>query len=214
MPKEENIEPKKKMVVVEEVKETPKVTEPSKATEVPVITETKDEDLQKALDIKETHADKEEKPNYLWIIIPIALLVGALVGGLITYFSGISKLNTKETPTPEATVEPVVESTPTASPPASIKRDDIKLQVLNGSGVSGLAGKAKTYLEDLGYKDVAVGNASVSNLTETVISVKETKKDLLETVTTDLSKNYKVAKDTETLVASSKYDFVITLGSK
>lgn len=193
--KEEIKEPKKKMMVVEEVEEI-KETPEQITTPVEVIEE------------------EVEKTNYLWIIIPTALLIGALVGGLITYFSGISKLNTDVTPTPVASKQPVVEATPSASPSTTIKREDIKLQVLNGSGVSGLAGKAKTYLEGLGYKDVAVGNASVSNLVETTIAVKDSKKELLDIVSADLSKNYKVAKTIDTLVTTSKYDFVITLGSK
>src|SRR3989344_7273613 len=79
---------------------------------------------------------EEEKPNYLWIIIPTALLVGALVGGLITYFSGISKLsNSNVSPSPVSSSTP--EASPSATPLASIKRSDIKIQVLNGSGKSG-----------------------------------------------------------------------------
>lgn len=202
-------EPKKKMVVVEEVEapietliETPVID--SEVVPKEVLTE----------EVKVIEAD-QDKPNYLFIIIPTALLFGALVGGLITYFSGISKLDDgNTTPSPIATVVPSVEPSPVASSSASFKRETVKLQVLNGSGVSGLAGKAKTYLESLGYKDVITGNASVSNLTETTISVKESKKDLVENIRTDLAKNYKVAKETETLIATSKYDFVITLGSK
>ena len=156
---------------------------------------------------------ENEKANYLWIIIPTALLVGALVGGLITYFSGISKLQTVEnSPTPVVSIEP--KASPSASPSASIKRSEIKLQVLNGSGTSGFAGKAKTYLEGLGYKDVAVGNAVSSDFAETEIQIKDNVEEFLDTITTDLSKNYTVAKDTKTLTASSKYDVVITLGKK
>ena len=191
----------KKMVVVEEVPEI----EESKKEEISIVRS----------DSEPSSEFIEEKTNYLWIIIPIALLIGALVGGFITYFSGISRLtNEKQTPSPIATVIPSVEPTPTASPSASFKRETLKLQVLNGSGVSGLAGKAKIYLESLGYKNVVAGNASSSDLIETTISVKESKKDLVENIRTDLAKNYKVAKETETLSTSSKYDFVITLGSK
>lgn len=207
----------KKMVIVEEVDETPKVVESPKEEikenlkdEKIVVTETAVEPL-----IESPAEELEEKTNYLWIIVPVALLVGALVGGLITYFSGISKLSSTDvTPSPVASVESDVKPTATPEPKSEVDRSKVKLQVLNGSGVSGLAGKAKTYLEELGYKDIVVGNASVSNLTETTVSLKDSKKDLLETVVADLAKNYKVAEKTETLSAPSKYDFVITLGSK
>jgi len=191
-----------KNVVVEEVEEvaTPKTEEPK----VEAIAENRSE---------VSTPIENEKANYLWIIIPTALLVGALVGGLITYFSGISKLQTVEnSPTPVVSIEP--KASPSASPSASIKRSEIKLQVLNGSGTSGFAGKAKTYLEGLGYKDVAVGNAVSSDFAETEIQIKDNVEEFLDTITTDLSKNYTVAKDTKTLTASSKYDVVITLGKK
>ena len=212
MPKKE--ESKKKVVVVEEIEmaDEPVIVEespqPKAKTETPVQNTEKEQVFTDDL-------EEFEKPNYLWIIIPTALLVGALVGGLITYFSGISALSvSKASPSPIASTVPEAEATPVPEPKSDVDRSEIKLQVLNGSGVSGLAGKAKTYLEGLGYKNVVVGNASVSNLIETTIAVKKDKESLLDTLISDLSKNYKVAKETETLPASSKYDFVITLGSK
>ena len=211
MPKdkvEKTDEPKKKMVVVEEV------VEMEEAPKEEVKTEAKSE--VKTTSHTQVPEEESEKTNYLWIIIPTALLVGALVGGLITYFAGISKLNDSvATPSPVATI-PSSEASATATPTpvTESKRSEIKLQILNGSGVSGLAGKAKTYLEGLGYKNVVAGNAPTSDFTETVISVKDGGDDFLETLKTDLSKNYKVAKETEILSASSKYDFVVTLGNK
>src|SRR3989344_9303257 len=114
-----------KNVVVEEVEEvaTPKKEEPK----VEAIAENRSE---------VSTPIENEKANYLWIIIPTALLVGALVGGLITYFSGISKLsNSNVSPSPVSSSTP--EASPSATPLASIKRSDIKIQVLNGSGKSG-----------------------------------------------------------------------------
>ncbi|KKP48228.1 MAG: Cell envelope-like protein function transcriptional attenuator common domain protein [Candidatus Woesebacteria bacterium GW2011_GWA1_33_30] len=192
-----------KNVVVEEVEEvaTPKTEEPK----VEAIAENTSE---------VPTAIENEKPNYLWIIIPTALLVGALVGGLITYFSGISKLSDSlSTPSPASSITP--EASPSVTPVAtSLKRSEIKLQILNGSGTSGLAGKAKTYLEGLGYKDVVAGNAISSDFAETEIQIKDSVKEFLNTLTTDLSKNYTVSKDTKVLTSSSKYDIVITLGEK
>jgi len=217
MPKKEidetpNEEVKKKVVVVEEVaeEETPKEEEKKETKEEEQVVEAKTEKVEET-----TSLEVGEKPNYLWIIIPTALLVGALVGGLITYFSGISRLNTgDETPAPSSTSTPGAQASPTSESKTDIKRSEVKIQVLNGSGTSGLAGKAKTYLEGLGYKDVAVGNASSSDFAETEIQIKDGIKGFLDTITTDLSKNYTVAKETKVLTSSSKFDIVITLGKK
>ena len=232
-PVEEETHPvAKKMMVVEEVapeapsvesSEAPSEVEAQKIEEAPSVSETLAESsapVENTTPVTPIPVEvvpesyEENKSSYLWIIIPVALLVGAFVGGLITYFSGISKLNEPEViPSPLPSVESV--ASPSPSPVAStVKREDFKLQVLNGSGVSGLAGKAKMYLEGLGYKSVAVGNANVSNLTETKIAVKGKNDEALALLKADLAKNYTVAAEIDTLPASSPYDFVITLGSK
>lgn len=207
MPKDKVEEPKKKMVVVEEVavEETPveKVEEtPQAKKEEKVVVETP------------MIEGESEKSNYLWIIIPTALLVGALVGGLITYFSGISKLDAVVVPSPVATVEAVAVATPTTAPTTTIKKADLKVQILNGSGISGEAGKAKTLLLGLDYKNIDTGNASTSDFTQTEIAIKAASKDILATVIKDLSSKYSAVEASKPLVATSKYDLVITIGKK
>lgn len=209
MPKEE---PKKKVVIVEEVEpaeETPK------QEEVVAVEPKEPEKVEEAPQIVETSDEYEDKPNYLWIIVPTALLVGALVGGLITYFSGLSRLEDGEpTVTPVATTASEVKETPVASSAPTLKRDGLKLQVLNGSGVSGAAGKAKTLLEGLGYTSVDTGNASSSDFANTEVAVKDSAKEYMDLIIKDLSKEYEATAAAKVLPTSSKYDIVITLGKK
>lgn len=210
MPKEEKSEPKKKMVVVEEIEE-------EKKEDAEVIEAPKEEAKINKDEINpdsEINSESFEKTNYLWIIIPTALLIGALVGGLITYFSGISKLNPESTPTPVVTIQPTIQPTPTASPSSTLKKDVLKIQILNGSGVSGAASKAKTLLEGLGYKEIDTGNANMSDLAQTEIAIKDTKKEYLDLIIKDLSKSYTAIEASKALVSTSKYDLVITLGKK
>ena len=219
MPTDKSEEPKKKVVVVEEVsseESSPKsqTKEETREQEAVQIEEApkKEESVDVAPSSVSESDGEDEKPNYLWIIVPTALLVGALVGGLITYFSGISKpVETLATPTPVATSTPVSSPTPVTT---DLKRSDVKLQVLNGSGVSGLAGKVKTYLEGLGYKDVATGNADSSDYAQTELQVKDSKKSFSDLVSKDLSKDYTVSSSIKTLNSSNKYDIIITLGKK
>lgn len=185
--------------------------------EVPIVSE----NLQKTIVATEPKSDSEisselveEKPNYTWIIVPTALLVGVFVGGLITYFSGISKLIDSNISTPLLLETNKAENTPSPSPTVEISREGFKLQILNGSGISGLATKAKIYLEGLGYKDISVGNASSADYSQTEIQIKESKKDILTILKADLEKNYTLASTTATLSASSKFDIIITLGKK
>ena len=219
MPTDKSEEPKKKVVVVEEVGSEDNSLESQTKEEVHEQEVVQVEETPKKVEPDKTipdatsePTDEDDKPNYLWIIVPTALLVGALVGGLITYFSGISKPTEVEaTPTPVATSTPVSSPTPVTT---DLKRSDVKLQVLNGSGVSGLAGKVKTYLEGLGYKDVATGNADSSDYAQTELQVKDSKKSFSDLVSKDLSKDYTVSSSIKTLNSSNKYDIIITLGKK
>lgn len=215
MPKEE---PKKKVVVVEEVEVVDESPSHEEIDSVESSEAKKVESVEdpKAVDHEVEVVEEYDKPNYLWIIVPTALLVGALVGGLITYFSGIANLDNPsvESPTLVATTISEDKETPVASTAPTVKRDEIKVQVLNGSGVSGAAGKAKTLLEGLGYSGVDTGNASSSSFASTEVAVKESAKEFLELVIKDLSKDYTATAAAKVLPTSSKYDIVITLGVK
>ena len=51
-----------------------------------------------------------------------------------------------------------------------LERKDIKIEILNASGVSGLAGDTAEKFEDLGYQDINLGNSSVKDGNELYIN--------------------------------------------
>lgn len=105
--------------------------------------------------------------------------------------------------------------TPIASPtPVPVfDRKNFKIQVLNGSGVAGLAGKAKTKLEALGYPEIAVGNADSKDYTETEVAIKKSKADFIADIKKDLT-GYTLAQDSGTVTGDSEFDVEIILGSE
>ena len=109
------------------------------------------------------------------------------------------------TPTPS----PVAIATPV--PVFDLK--DFKIQVLNGSGVAGLAGKAKDKLEALGYPEVTVGNADSKDYTETEVAIKKAKSGFVADIKKDLS-DYTLSQDSGTVTGDSEFDVEIILGSK
>lgn len=237
MPKDKD--EKKKLVVVEEVdiEETPEVEVKEKAevettTDKQIIEETKDDTVEveqvkeksveeKAREVAQLKKDEVEEPleyqdrsssGVMWIIVLTALLVGALAGGFITYFSGLARLeNPQVTPTPVATEMP--STTPTPAAQTELKREDLTVQILNGSGVAGAAGQAKAALEKLGYKNVQTGNASASDFAETEVAILKAKENYFELVKKDLEdSDYTVSATAKTAPTTSKFDVVITLG--
>lgn len=103
----------------------------------------------------------------------------------ITSAVGIYLLNatqngvTKEEPT--AAITPTVTPEPTEEP---LARDEWTIEVLNGSGVTGEAGRVADTLRELGYDVVGTGNADATD--ETEVYVVEDKEDEVEPVLKDL----------------------------
>lgn len=149
---------------------------------------------------------ESKKDNGNWWMLPLAFVLGVLVGGMSMYLFRSQK---------PVEVAPVVAATPapTPTPEVLLKRSDLKIQVLNGSGVTGAASKAKDYLEGLGYVDVATGNAD-DKIDTTQVALKLEKKAYFDLVKKDLDSKYTVDNQPQTLSVSSDYDVVITLGTK
>ena len=88
----------------------------------------------------------------------------------------------------------------------SAKREDLKLMVLNGTKINGLAGTARDKLLSLGYYDIAIGNCDSTEKS----TIQTNNKDLKETLSSDtkISKFSKITSD-----EYKDYDAVIILGT-
>jgi len=196
----------------EEVKE--------KGSSKEIKTETPTED--KSIKDKDNNSQENiEKPKaeklpfwVLFIAFVIGLSIGAgLIGGIFYYRSKVSKTdktaNIKPTSTPLSTPEITVEeNTPEEK---KIDLSKYKVQVLNGSGIKGLASKTSNLLEETGFKDIKVGNAGSYDYTKTEISFKDNvEKGVFENIKDTLS-NYDVEKG-DNLKDTSNYDIVIIVG--
>lgn len=184
-----------------------------------------------------THMSGRRRPKAFLILIGVLVLLGLLVYAG-TRFLGTGSENPeeegevlptaviapsstpgpspdKETPTPTEEAEEEEEDedvTPTKSAGSTtLDKSSLVIQVLNGSGISGEAGKVQASLEDLGYTDVTTGNADSFDYEDLTISVKSTKANFLKALETDLSDSYTIG-DTDTSLASSEYDVVIIVG--
>lgn len=161
--------------------------------------------------IPEVHPNKSFSSLAWWIIIPGIFLLGALLGGIIFYQKGISKgegLTASPTPATEDFTQ-----TPSPSPAAKLDLTKFSVNILNGSGIAGEAGKAKDLLTTAGFKVSGTGNASSYSFTKTIVKAKSSVdaafvSKLVET----LGKNYSVDK-TQTLPDSSTDDVQVVVGS-
>lgn len=101
------------------------------------------------------------------------------------------------------------------NPPAEqveLKKEDLKVMILNGSGINGLAARTKTLMEEKGYKVMDIDTADGTR-EDTLLRFKKDKavfKDLVQEDTKDAFPNVAVE---DTLADTEEYDLLIVAGT-
>ncbi|OGK19196.1 hypothetical protein A3D80_02295 [Candidatus Roizmanbacteria bacterium RIFCSPHIGHO2_02_FULL_40_13b] len=146
--------------------------------------------------------------NRKWIvIIVIVLLIGVGVAGFM-FFRGSSKGTASLSPSPSLFVEE-----PTVTPEQTVNKADIKIKILNGSGVVGEAGKVQKILEGADFTVESTGNADNYDYKTTEIQAKETvSSTITDELTELLQADYTVS--TSLLDSEETEDIIIIVGSR
>lgn len=108
-----------------------------------------------------------------------------------------------------ATPTPIPTATPTPTP--SFKKDELKVQVLNGGGVAGKATEVKAILSGKGYQDIITGNADNFDYKKSEIQVKKSKNQAAAMMTEDL-KEYITSPTQTSLSEDETADIVFIIG--
>jgi hypothetical protein len=143
----------------------------------------------------------------MWIIIVV--VVAALVGGGLIWATGSGGSlgflsSAKPTPTPT--------ETPAPTPAPAVAREDITIQVLNGGGTPGAAGRMKTFLEEKGYTVSDTSNTEEYTYTTTDILAKPDKEAYLELLRTDLENDFTLGTVAATLAEDVTFDVQVIVG--
>lgn len=155
---------------------------------------------------------KQKNSGSKWLVIFIILLI---LGGVGIYFFTKSAAEPIATPTPSFNVTPIenkATSTPVATKsPEPVKKDDISIEIQNGTGITGEAKLLSDKLKVLGYSDITAGNASTTDNTETTVTFS---KSLSQTVQDEIKKELEgFYKEVSVKTSSSqKSDIVIITG--
>ncbi len=123
---------------------------------------------------------------------PIIIMIVVVLLGILGYF--IFKDRELVLSPEELTPTPIEErATPTSTPmPKPVNKDEIKIEVLNGTGIGGQAAFLQGELEGLGYSDIEVGNADTQDNSETeVIFERSVADEVKEEITEILEELYK-----------------------
>jgi hypothetical protein len=114
-------------------------------------------------------------------------------------------------PTPSTTEAPTTSPTPTAAP---VNKSEVKIEVLNGTGVPGEAGFLQKALEGLGFEEITAGNADSQDETETVATYsRDLSPVIADEITEKLEELYTTVR-TRRATISGGYDVSITTGPR
>lgn len=120
---------------------------------------------------------RKSKSRVRLIVFLVIILI--VVGGLIFLLTKPDFEEVDQSPLPT----PVEEEIPTPTPQEEVVREGIKVNVLNGTGISKAASSLEEKLSDLGYEDISVGNASDQDYEEAYVLFSD---DLSEAVRNDI----------------------------
>lgn len=178
---------------------------------------------QQKTPVGQVEEDTSGKSKKIVLIVVIVLIVIALVGALAYFLfrSGGIKLFQRAAPKPvppvatsAATTTPLAEASPTSpSTSSAFMKSDIKIQVLNGSGVAGLAGKVKDSLTTLGFTNIETGNAEgTSSATTVAVFIEKIPQAFKDDIVTELGKTFTTI-DSQKVPSSTTFDAIITTGT-
>ncbi len=111
------------------------------------------------------------------------------------------------TPTPSPTLTP-----PTPTPIPSVNRSEVKIKILNGSGIRGKANTVKEFFKSKGYEDILTGNADAFDYETTVIQIKKDNEALKDALTKDVTSQVEKPKFEE-LDEDEASDVIVIVGT-
>lgn len=157
---------------------------------------------------------RPKSKSSLWIFLLLGIII--LIGGIIFYVSRSNKTEISASPTPEFGGINDINTipTPTAAPsstPSTTDRSKVKIEIENGTGVTGEAAYLQGVLKTLGYNNLTVANApSQDNVTTTITFAKTVSQSIVSEITDKLNSLYQNV--TTTSSDTAKTDVVIVTG--
>jgi hypothetical protein len=147
------------------------------------------------------------------LIIVVIVIVTLVIGFFLLRRPSQQQSEEKLSPTPTEAFEQL----PTEEPSPAVKKDELKIQILNGTGKPGQAAQVLTLLKDadFNYSNIKTGNADQYKTQPTLISVKKGLDGFAKEIKSLLEKNFDEVKiDSNYLDAIEDYDIIITTGGK
>lgn len=179
-------------------------------------------------------AEAPKKPKkFFYVILFLIIIVVFFLTRNFFFGSNKQKEETKITPTPteyqfptdtpapsispadeaeKPTATPIVKSINPVDQLTGLDRSTLSVEVQNGSGETGIAGKGADVLRGFGYKVSGTGNADNFDYENVTIQVKSTKDNFLALLKKDLGFSYTVGSTSADLSSDSTADALVIIG--
>jgi hypothetical protein len=146
------------------------------------------------------------KGGIFFLFFLLLLSVGVAVGGYYV----LSNMNLSAQPEKEIVA---TTPTPTPTPDVTLPKEELSVEVLNGTGTAGQAGRASTLLEDLNLVNIETGNADTEENTTTIITFSDKVSQVIQDeVVAALEEAF--TKVTASTVPDQETDIVVTTGEE
>jgi hypothetical protein len=143
------------------------------------------------------------------IIVIVLIALAVLGGGFYFYQNSKKTTDTAEEKTTSTSEEPT--NTPT---PDEVDKTAFTIEIQNGSGIAGEAGRAQELLEGDDFKVESTANAENYDYKETVIQAgADVDEEWLDLLKETLEQNYTVESKVEELPEGSETDVIVIVGS-
>ena len=167
------------------------------------------------IDSLEGEGKKSLQKQLIFLSLSLLLLAGA-TGYFLLWSQTIANPWFKKPqslhPKPTIVIAPSITSQPSPTTKPLTDKSAIKIQIFNGSGIEGQAGKLSNLLKEVGYNNVTIGNTDNLGQRTTIIYNKLLPKDMLLGIT-DAMKNDFPDPTLQEASQAGEFDILITTGS-
>ena len=152
---------------------------------------------------------QQQKSGKKKTIVAVVIFLAIAIAGIFFY-----QQNQNESQKEQVALE---NQSPTPTEKPKIAKEDVKIQILNGTGTPGQAGTAAKALEKAGFKsdNIKSDNADDTDHKTTTISAKENFQDIAEEIKDALASDFdNVEVDSSSLDDGNEYDVIVTTGGE
>ncbi len=140
-------------------------------------------------------------------LLGLSLILGAV------FFAGFVFLDQRNDNSPKNANETSLTPTPTVVEESGVAKEELTIQILNGTGTAGQAGAVESLLSEADFDNIEVGNAQDQDTTVTEVLVNAKVTEVVQADLTEILESYFTKVEITQQDDQTDFDIVITTGT-